>query len=81
MLTDKSAVITVRAGDEEKDLAGILHTVQPGLHRVGAGLEIPARVPLHAGEIRPSILCTDLKKKNIYYISIYIYRSEMLIIE
>lgn len=34
VLTDKSAVITVRAGDEEEDLPGILHRVQPGLHRV-----------------------------------------------
>lgn len=34
VLTDKSAVITVRAGDEEEDLSGILHRAQPGLHRV-----------------------------------------------
>lgn len=64
VLTDKSAVITVRAGDEEEDLPGILHTAQPGLHRVRAGLEVPARIPLHTGEIRPSILCRDLKKKK-----------------
>lgn len=61
VLTDKSAVITVRAGDEQQDLPGILHTAQPGLHRVGAGLEVAARLPLHAGEIRPGILCTKKK--------------------
>lgn len=63
VLTDKSAVITVRAGDEEEHLPGVLHTAQPGLHRVRAGLEVLARVPLHTGEIRPSILCTDFWKK------------------
>lgn len=59
VLTDKSAIITVRAGDEEEHLASVLHAAQPGLHRVRAGLQVAARVPLHAGEIRPSILCTE----------------------
>lgn len=59
VLTDQSAVITVRAGDEEEDLPGMLHTAQPGLQRVRAGLEVAPGVPLHAGEVRPSVLCTD----------------------
>lgn len=59
VLTHKSAVIAVRAGDEEENLPSVLHAAQPGLDRVGAGLQVPARVPLHAGEICPGILCTD----------------------
>lgn len=59
VLTDKSAVITVRAGDEEENLPSVLHAAQPGLDRVRAGLQVPARVPLHTGEICSGILCTD----------------------
>lgn len=66
VFTDEPAVVTVGAGDEEEELPGALHAAQPGLDRVGAGLQVPARVPLHAGEVRPCIRCThtDGKIKN-----------------
>lgn len=59
VFTDQPAVVTVGAGDEEEDLPGALHAAQPGLDGVRAGLQVPARVPLHTGEVRPSILCTE----------------------
>lgn len=58
VFTDKPAVVAVGAGDEEKDLPGVLHAAQPGLDRVRAGLQVPAWVPLHTGEVRPCIVCT-----------------------
>lgn len=61
VFTDKPAVVTVGAGDEEEDLPSVLHAAQPGLDRVRAGLQIPARVPLHAGKVRPCILCTEVQ--------------------
>ena len=56
VLTHQSAVVAVGAGDEEQHLAGVLHPAQPGLDCVRAGLQVAARVLLHAGEVRPSIL-------------------------
>lgn len=63
VFTDEPAVVTVGAGDEEEELPGALHAAQPGLDRVGAGLQVPARVPLHAGEVRPCIRCTHTDGK------------------
>jgi len=57
VFADKPAVVTVGAGDEDEDLPGALHAAQPGLDRVGAGLQVPARVPLHTGEVRPCVRC------------------------
>lgn len=59
VLADEPAVVTVGAGDEEEDLPSVLHAAQPGLDRVRAGLEVSARVLLHTGEVRPSIICTE----------------------
>lgn len=59
VFTDKPAVVAVGACDEEEDLSGVLHAAQPGLDGVGAGLQVPARVPLHTGEVCPCILCTE----------------------
>lgn len=61
VFTDKPAVVTVGAGDEEEDLPSILHTVQPGLDRIRAGLQVPAWVPFHTGKVSPSILCTEIQ--------------------
>lgn len=58
VFTDKPAVVTVGAGDEEEDLPSALHAAQPGLDRVRAGLQVAVWVPLHTGEVRPCILCT-----------------------
>lgn len=59
VFTDEPAVVAVRAGYEEEDLPGILHALQPGLDRVRAGLQVPAWVPLHTGEVGPCILCLE----------------------
>lgn len=58
VFTDKPAVVTVGAGDEEEDLPSTLHAAQPGLDGVRAGLQVAGWVPLHTGEVRPCILCT-----------------------
>lgn len=60
VFTDEPAVVTVGAGDEEQDLPSILHAAQPGLDVVGAGLQVPARVPLHTGEVGPGIVCKGI---------------------
>lgn len=60
VFTDKPAVVTVGAGDEEEDLPSVLHGAQPGLDRFRAGLQVPARVPLHTGEVDPSIVCKEI---------------------
>lgn len=60
VFADKPAVVTVGAGDEEEDLPSVLHAAQPGLNRVRAGLEVPARVLLHTGEVGPCIICTEM---------------------
>ena len=59
VFTDEPAVVAVGAGDEEEDLSGVLHAAQPSLDGVGAGLQVPARVPLHTGEVRPCVLCAE----------------------
>lgn len=61
VFTDKPAVVTVGAGDEKEDLPSILHAAQPGLDRIRAGLQVPAWVPFHIGEVSPSILCTEIQ--------------------
>lgn len=61
MFTDKPAVVTVGAGDEEEDLPSVLHAAQPGLNGVRAGLEVPAWVPLHTGEVGPCIICSEMR--------------------
>lgn len=63
VFTDEPAVVTVGAGDEEEDLPSILHAAQPGLDIVRAGLQVPARVPLHTGEVGPSIICKDIMRQ------------------
>lgn len=56
VFTDEPTVVAVGAGDEEEHLPGVLHAAQPGFDGVGAGLQVPARVPLHTGEVGPRIL-------------------------
>lgn len=63
VFTDEPAVVTVGAGDEEEDLPSVLHAAQPGLDIVRAGLQVPARVPLHTGEVGPSIVCRDIMRQ------------------
>lgn len=59
VFTDEPAVVAVGAGDEQEDLPGIFHAVQPGLDGVGAGLQVPTWVPLYTGEVGACILCTE----------------------
>lgn len=67
VFTDEPAVVTVGAGDEEEDLPSILHAAQPGLDIVRAGLQVPARVPLHTGEVGPSIVCKNtIRQPSIF---------------
>lgn len=56
VLADEAAVVAVGAGDEQQHLAGVLHAAQPRLDVVGAGLQVAARVPLHAGEVGAGVL-------------------------
>lgn len=60
MFTDETAVVTVGAGDEQENLPSVLHAAQPGLDVVRAGLQVPARVSLHTGEVGPSIVCENI---------------------
>lgn len=56
MLADETAVVAVGAGDEKQNLACIFHAAQPRLDVFGAGLQVTARVLLHAGEVGPGVL-------------------------